>query len=54
MCSAGARLSSLAARAAAETLNTLKSTSHEHGEQRGTFHSESGFAPTAAVHHSAC
>ena len=51
MCSAGARLSSHAARAAAN--NNLKSTSHEHREQRGTCHSGSGPAPAAAVHHSA-
>lgn len=51
MCSAGARLSGHAARVAAN--NNLKSTSHEHCEQRGTCHSGSGPAPSAAVHHSA-
>ena len=51
MCSAGAQLSSHAARVAAN--NNLKSTSHEHWEQRGTCHSGSGPAPSAAVHHSA-
>lgn len=55
MCSAGARLSSQAVRAAAKQYaNKLKSTSHEHSKQRGTCHSESSSAPTMAVHHSAC